>query len=143
MVDTLNAGKKQSGQKVAYNSLQVSTSSPPKPPLPSPFSSPSPQNLFIHPPPSKPSLSPPPPSSPPTKRPKRRIDSGNASQSDITKYLELRDELFDDFCLSPFHPAELEARLRHLVWSSGAAPVASASVPLATAGSGWSQPMAR
>ena len=33
--------------------------------------------------------------------------------------LELRDDLFDDFCLSPFHPAELEARLRHLVWSSG------------------------
>ena len=29
--------------------------------------------------------------------------------------LEHRDELFDDFCLSPFHPAELEARLRHLM----------------------------
>lgn len=29
--------------------------------------------------------------------------------------LEHRDELFDDFCLSPFHPAELEARLRHLL----------------------------
>ena len=28
--------------------------------------------------------------------------------------LELRDELFDDFCLTPFHPAEVEARLRHL-----------------------------
>ena len=28
--------------------------------------------------------------------------------------LELRDELFDDFCLSPFHPMELQARLRHL-----------------------------
>ena len=28
--------------------------------------------------------------------------------------LELRDELFDDFCLSPFHPRELEARIRHL-----------------------------
>ena len=27
--------------------------------------------------------------------------------------LRLRDELFDDFCLTPFHPAELEARLRH------------------------------
>lgn len=26
-----------------------------------------------------------------------------------------RDDLFDDFCLSPFHPAELEARLRHLL----------------------------
>ena len=33
--------------------------------------------------------------------------------------LELRDELFDDFCLSPFHPAEFEARLRHLLWSVG------------------------
>jgi DNA-binding response OmpR family regulator len=33
--------------------------------------------------------------------------------------LDLRDELFDDFCLSPFHPSELEARLRHLLWSSG------------------------
>jgi DNA-binding response OmpR family regulator len=29
--------------------------------------------------------------------------------------LELRDDLFDDFCLAPFHPAELEARLRHLL----------------------------
>jgi len=28
--------------------------------------------------------------------------------------LTLRDELFDDFCLLPFHPRELEARLRHL-----------------------------
>jgi DNA-binding response OmpR family regulator len=33
--------------------------------------------------------------------------------------LELRDELFDDFCLTPFHPAELEARVRHLVWQVG------------------------
>jgi two-component system, OmpR family, alkaline phosphatase synthesis response regulator PhoP len=33
--------------------------------------------------------------------------------------LELRDELFDDFCLSPFHPAELEARVRHLLWRVG------------------------
>ena len=30
--------------------------------------------------------------------------------------LELRDELFDDFCLTPFHPRELEARLTHLFW---------------------------
>ena len=28
--------------------------------------------------------------------------------------LEMRDELFDDFCLTPFHPRELEARIRHL-----------------------------
>lgn len=33
--------------------------------------------------------------------------------------LALRDELFDDFCLSPFHPAELEARIRHLLWREG------------------------
>ena len=29
--------------------------------------------------------------------------------------LEHRDDLFDDFCLAPFHPSELEARLRHLL----------------------------
>jgi DNA-binding response OmpR family regulator len=33
--------------------------------------------------------------------------------------LELRDDLFDDFCLTPFHPTEVEARLRHLFWRSG------------------------
>lgn len=32
--------------------------------------------------------------------------------------LDLRDELFDDFCLSPFHPSEFEARLRHLLWNT-------------------------
>ena len=38
--------------------------------------------------------------------------------------LTLRDELFDDFCLLPFHPRELEARLRHLFafTQSGARP---------------------
>jgi DNA-binding response OmpR family regulator len=30
-----------------------------------------------------------------------------------------REDLFDDFCLSPFHPQELEARLRHLMWRVG------------------------
>ncbi len=34
--------------------------------------------------------------------------------------LEHRDDLFDDFCLNPFHPRELEVRLRHLYWRSGA-----------------------
>ena len=29
--------------------------------------------------------------------------------------LNMRDDLFDDFCLDPFHPRELEARLRHLL----------------------------
>jgi len=33
--------------------------------------------------------------------------------------LEHREDLFDDFCLAPFHPAELEARLRHLLWRTG------------------------
>jgi DNA-binding response OmpR family regulator len=33
--------------------------------------------------------------------------------------LELRDELFDDFCLTPFHPSEVEARLRHLFFRGG------------------------
>ena len=33
--------------------------------------------------------------------------------------LELRDDLFDDFCLTPFHPRELEARLKHLFWRRG------------------------
>jgi DNA-binding response OmpR family regulator len=36
--------------------------------------------------------------------------------------LDLRDELFDDFCLMPVHPSELEARVRHLLWRSGAEP---------------------
>lgn len=31
--------------------------------------------------------------------------------------LEMRDDLFDEFCLAPFHPRELEARLRHLFWT--------------------------
>ncbi len=33
--------------------------------------------------------------------------------------LELREDLFDDFCLSPFHPRELEARVRHMFWRTG------------------------
>jgi DNA-binding response OmpR family regulator len=33
--------------------------------------------------------------------------------------LGLRDDLFDDFCLAPFHPRELEARLQHLFWRTG------------------------
>jgi len=33
--------------------------------------------------------------------------------------LELREDLFDDFMLTPFHPRELEARLKHLLWRSG------------------------
>ena len=32
--------------------------------------------------------------------------------------LEVRHDLFDDFCITPFHPIEIEARLRHL-FSSG------------------------
>ena len=33
--------------------------------------------------------------------------------------LEMRDDLFDDFCITPFHPRELEARVRHLLGRSG------------------------
>jgi DNA-binding response OmpR family regulator len=33
--------------------------------------------------------------------------------------LSLREELFDDFCLMPFRPRELGARLDHLFWRSG------------------------
>lgn len=33
--------------------------------------------------------------------------------------LELREDLFDDFCLAPFHPREIEARLKHLFWRTG------------------------
>jgi DNA-binding response OmpR family regulator len=33
--------------------------------------------------------------------------------------LELRDDVFDDFCLQPFHPRELEARIKHLFWRTG------------------------
>jgi DNA-binding response OmpR family regulator len=33
--------------------------------------------------------------------------------------LEMRDELFDDFMLTPFHPRELEARLKHLFRRTG------------------------
>src|SRR6185295_10242504 len=33
--------------------------------------------------------------------------------------LELRDDLFDDFCLTPVRQTELEARLKHLFWRTG------------------------
>jgi DNA-binding response OmpR family regulator len=33
--------------------------------------------------------------------------------------LDLREELFDDLCVVPFHPAELDARLKHLFWRTG------------------------
>ena len=38
--------------------------------------------------------------------------------------LEMRDNLFDDFLLTPFHPRELEARLRHLFYNEISAPSA-------------------
>ena len=41
------------------------------------------------------------------------INGGQLSQ------LELRDDLYDDFCLTPFHPQELHARLNHLFWKGG------------------------
>jgi len=33
--------------------------------------------------------------------------------------LEMRNDLFDDFCLWPFQPRELDARLKHAFWQSG------------------------
>jgi DNA-binding response OmpR family regulator len=33
--------------------------------------------------------------------------------------LELREDLFDDFCLTPLQSRELEARLQHLFWRTG------------------------
>jgi DNA-binding response OmpR family regulator len=33
--------------------------------------------------------------------------------------LELREDLFDDFCLIPWHLRELEARVAHLFWRTG------------------------
>ncbi len=33
--------------------------------------------------------------------------------------LEHREDLFDDFCLAPFHPKEVDARLRHLLFRAG------------------------
>ena len=33
--------------------------------------------------------------------------------------LELREDLFDDFCLMPLRPAELKRRLEHLFWRTG------------------------
>ncbi|MBW8824920.1 MAG: response regulator transcription factor [Acidobacteria bacterium] len=33
--------------------------------------------------------------------------------------LDLRDDLFDDFCLVPVRQAELDARLKHLFWRTG------------------------
>lgn len=47
--------------------------------------------------------------------------------------LTMRDDLFEDFCLSPFHPREFDARLRHLLFATGATATAEVvtSGPLA------------
>jgi DNA-binding response OmpR family regulator len=39
--------------------------------------------------------------------------------------LEVRDNLFEDFQLTPFHPRELEARLRHLFYNELVVPSSS------------------
>lgn len=44
------------------------------------------------------------------------INGGQISQ------LEMRHELFDDFCLTPFQPRELEARLAIMFWKRGRGP---------------------
>lgn len=41
------------------------------------------------------------------------------SSADALPELSDRTDLFDDFCLTPFHPAELEARLEHLLQRNG------------------------
>ncbi|GAC1594993.1 MAG: response regulator transcription factor [Acidimicrobiales bacterium] len=33
--------------------------------------------------------------------------------------LELREDFYDDFCVTPFQPREVEARLKHLFWRTG------------------------
>jgi two-component system, OmpR family, alkaline phosphatase synthesis response regulator PhoP len=33
--------------------------------------------------------------------------------------LDKRDDLYDDFCITPFHPAELSRRIAHLFWKTG------------------------
>jgi DNA-binding response OmpR family regulator len=33
--------------------------------------------------------------------------------------IELREDLFDDLCILPFHPGEVAARLAHLFWRTG------------------------
>ena len=33
--------------------------------------------------------------------------------------LELREDMFDEFCVTPFQPREVEARLQHLFWKTG------------------------
>jgi DNA-binding response OmpR family regulator len=33
--------------------------------------------------------------------------------------LSLRDDMFDDFCVTPFRPRELSSRLAHLFWRTG------------------------
>jgi DNA-binding response OmpR family regulator len=38
---------------------------------------------------------------------------------DQLQELELREDLFDDLCISPLHPAELETRIKHLFWRTG------------------------
>lgn len=35
-----------------------------------------------------------------------------------------REDLYDDFCLTPFHPRELDTRLGRLLWQSGRGPQA-------------------
>ncbi len=54
----------------------------------------------------------------------RRRDPGSPPLLALVSGLQLgdldqRDDLFDDFCLTPFHPTELEARVRHLLYHVG------------------------
>ena len=40
---------------------------------------------------------------------------------DQLRELQLRDDLFDDFCVLPSRPAEIAARIEHLAWRTGRA----------------------
>ena len=40
-------------------------------------------------------------------------------RADQLSGIDLRDDLFDDFCLFPINPSELKARLHHLFWRTG------------------------
>ena len=45
--------------------------------------------------------------------------------------LDTHGDLFEDFCLTPFHPAEVEARLRHLFVRATGSPAAGETVAYA------------
>ncbi len=51
-------------------------------------------------------------------RPAAGAAAARRGQSQLGE-LELREDLFDDFCVTPWQSQELEARLSHLFWRTG------------------------